>query len=1010
LKKHEALSELLAELTRSHRGFRKDTNTFGATATLELRNMNDDPISLRIGTKDPRFRFGDSAWMSPVIPFPLRRGITVGDGPIRRNDLVFRPDQIGQLVQVYQLSDDNLSKIAEAILNHGKKFNPETILKAHRVQLLSTDAVLDYFTTADLTPKQKKTLEKELFLSDPETILKAHRVQLLSTDAVLDYFMTADLTPEQKESLGKELFLSDTFAPTKDKLLSAINDGILPDNRCIVYGGHDENEYTQYDREKLNNAYNILDSTQKNLVSNWEDVLKNQQARLRSLDRLDQLVHDLKLAGADDIVGALRTRVEGLFPDQNNWVGEKSLGEHLRGVQQQLVDLMLVYADGKYTSRYPDLLSDREAKLLAFGVAPIHDLLKVFEARELPQALSSHDLHVRRLVQETFLGKRLEIKDQNGATIERLVLSQEDVDFIAEVVGDHENINREQGRNMLIKSSTSSDRAKAIFFVADVLTGTIEQKAEGEYSFNLDQLWKRFGDLYVRHMDPVVGKIFRPEWMVYTIKDLTETLNALNIDTAKHTGFRVQEIFARTALVAIEATLLLNANRLSTGKKLTETQIGEIKKAREELKKYLDDGQDNNINGDKFSAIIYTEALAGILAGYERYKLPETACEPLIEKLLSLPQVEANGVDNIKQRQQAIQSLLESIARYPSPSIEELSQAVVKSILNQFPSINSLPKMQLHNISYGSKEIAALLKAVAHVMNADPGLMHREETAAFIPVSADPNLGTKEVIDMVKAEIGDYDGMVIVSMGANYASLDAGYYDKLQRAINSLVLNRNRIATQLGTTNTELGSRTFNAIIEAKGRVVGVIPTGTAIVPGFRQSNRNAEYPSTAMPATVTLAVDVEDYGDETPWFTEIAQRLAQGKSLDVVMVNGGPIALKEMTQLFRMANNATKKNEYSSEFTLLKDAGRGSQLLSLMISDASINQTMSDDEIILELKHRINSLGEITIKTSLLRELDKLHIPQNLLSAYRACMEFIQAGGTVKAMTVDELANNSNA
>jgi len=175
--------------------------------------------------------------------------------------------------------------------------------------------------------------------------------------------------------------------------------------------------------------------------------------------------------------------------------------------------------------------------------------------------MPDHEVMIAELVKRTFVGKRAVL---NGRETR---LSRDDVEFIAAVSGDHENIEKEEGRSRYILSSDPKERAKALFFIADTLTGVlVEEQNGGAWRFDESQLEKRFIDLYVRHLDPVVRKIFRPEWGAAAVADLTAAFAVLE---GRH-GCRIRgteeqpspgNALARAALTAISRTLAADAGR-----------------------------------------------------------------------------------------------------------------------------------------------------------------------------------------------------------------------------------------------------------------------------------------------------------------------------------------------------------------------------------------------------------------------------------------------------------------
>ena len=211
--------------------------------------------------------------------------------------------------------------------------------------------------------------------------------------------------------------------------------------------------------------------------------------------RLDEVL-DSRSVGRGEAVGVIRKvvlEVAGL----NEKVRAGLLG-HLDEVQAET---------GKLVKASGDLLDPKEGELLVAVVAPLHDLFKGLGSPSA-QVMADHEqiaAHILRkyLPQMGF--------SQNEVAVE----------FAGEVVGDHENIYKEAGRRGFMSYSSPVERAKGIFFLADTLTGVVVAD-RGELMVDEVQLERRFGDLYFRHIDPEVGKVFRPEWGLSAVGDYAE--------------------------------------------------------------------------------------------------------------------------------------------------------------------------------------------------------------------------------------------------------------------------------------------------------------------------------------------------------------------------------------------------------------------------------------------------------------------------------------------------------
>ena len=149
----------------------------------------------------------------------------------------------------------------------------------------------------------------------------------------------------------------------------------------------------------------------------------------------------------------------------------------------------------------------------------------------------------------------------------------------------------------------------------DVLTGALQPVANEqstgvvELQIDSDQLWSRFGDLYLRHMDPVEGKIFRLQWGSYALGDLLATFemleqNGLHIMLPDgQAGLTIKkalkDVMSRAISLVLQAQTfheqyndfvrdknIEGLQELSTN--LNESEFGPLKKFREKVKDALD--------------------------------------------------------------------------------------------------------------------------------------------------------------------------------------------------------------------------------------------------------------------------------------------------------------------------------------------------------------------------------------------------------------------------------------
>lgn len=186
--------------------------------------------------------------------------------------------------------------------------------------------------------------------------------------------------------------------------------------------------------------------------------------------------------------------------------------------------------------------NDRKAKLVVYFISRYHDLLK-FLGSPGSQIARDHEAMGRFLAEENFLGWQVDL----GGELTNL--TQEDVDFIAGLVGDHENVgnkffgNKAEGWINYIDSENPDERAKAIFFLLDSLTGAVIINENDEIEIVRDELFKRLENLYMRHVfkykqvddglaikDNTIEtehKIFNPEWGINSIQTIITSIKKL---------------------------------------------------------------------------------------------------------------------------------------------------------------------------------------------------------------------------------------------------------------------------------------------------------------------------------------------------------------------------------------------------------------------------------------------------------------------------------------------------
>lgn len=221
---------------------------------------------------------------------------------------------------------------------------------------------------------------------------------------------------------------------------------------------------------------------------------------------------------------------------------EGPLHSHLRSVQaetRKLLGILQRYA-GELGKTYLDA---EDGALLSEIVAPLHDLAKIFGGPN-DQALPDHEIIISLIV-DRYASAFGFTDEQKGKIVAKL--------------RDHENIFKEENRSQFAQSSSSIDRSKALFFVADVLTGVVVEE-DGEIKLDPAKLWERFTDLYIRHMDKT-GKIFRPLWGNYSIVDLVNTFKVWRDQYGLKLDKRLELDLIQAGLDAIEETLRRDQER-----------------------------------------------------------------------------------------------------------------------------------------------------------------------------------------------------------------------------------------------------------------------------------------------------------------------------------------------------------------------------------------------------------------------------------------------------------------
>ncbi len=280
-----------------------------------------------------------------------------------------------------------------------------------------------------------------------------------------------------------------------------------------------------------------------------------------------------------DVVQSTREYLKGLNVFARNQLENTpkgGLGIHLKEITEFSRNFLL---DVQGNSRFPNLISTHNAQLFADVAAPMHDVLKFLGTTDA-QVMPDHETITAAFVRENFAGREVTLRGKP------YTLTSEDAEFIAGVIADHENIEKpnEASRSSYIHGG-KLERAKALFFVADVLTGAVVPEGDGNtFTFDLKQLDTRFTDLYFRHIDLVKGKIFRPQWGAHTIGDLVETFNTLQTNGLRMNnpeGRSTKDILVSAALEAIIRA------RAANDTKFTQEQLTAISAAEQQLRSLI---------------------------------------------------------------------------------------------------------------------------------------------------------------------------------------------------------------------------------------------------------------------------------------------------------------------------------------------------------------------------------------------------------------------------------------
>ena len=326
------------------------------------------------------------------------------------------------------------------------------------------------------------------------------------------------------------------------------------------------------------------------IFSDKERIIKSQTfwKNFRTLkSKLDQLVLTLPPQPDEkNAVGLIRNEVINLAVENESLPG---LLRHSADVQNSGQGWQkLLEKNGGTTNSF---LSSRQFWLLNEVIAPLHDIIKPLGLHQ-GQDISQHEMMIKYVL-EVYLPKM-------GFT------DPDDLHFIAEIIGDHENIYKEEGRDIFVNSENPEERGKSLFFIMDTLTGVVssnEQDESGRDILKIDEstLKSRFQDLYFRHIDLAAGKTFRPEWGVSALKEYIQFFSAM-----EKRGFVVEKAFYNKLFNSVAAAIneagSQNGIRLiSQSKKVNENtfdpdQLERIRITSSELDRFKTEFEANRLN------------------------------------------------------------------------------------------------------------------------------------------------------------------------------------------------------------------------------------------------------------------------------------------------------------------------------------------------------------------------------------------------------------------------------
>ncbi len=201
----------------------------------------------------------------------------------------------------------------------------------------------------------------------------------------------------------------------------------------------------------------------------------------------------------------------------------KGLEAHLNQVHDTMEELL---------KAIPESMMDNRHKELMKFAAKIHDLFKGLTTAK-GQITADHYILLAKFIEDNFTNKVVEME----------ALSNGEVEFLADVIKNHENIHHEsECLKVAIDDTTyttpnSKGLARMFILIADVITNSVVFNGESRKIKVSEETLYRYLDLCSRHINPETRKIFRPEWVSITAITLIKIFdklieNGVSVDTS----------------------------------------------------------------------------------------------------------------------------------------------------------------------------------------------------------------------------------------------------------------------------------------------------------------------------------------------------------------------------------------------------------------------------------------------------------------------------------------------